>query len=99
MPFFFDLVETKLDKTNQPEEVVDSTELDTSDEPEEIAAFGSEGPASDADENRIHHPYFLAEVKKLVDSATAAGIHIQQRVHWSYQGHWLRLDDGKSAGV
>jgi hypothetical protein len=62
-------------------------------------AFCSPGPEKTKDENKFHHPYFLRELKKLVESATAAGIQIKQRVHWSSRGQWLSLDDGRSTGV
>ena len=62
-------------------------------------AFVKDGPSIKADENTTHHPYFLRETKKLIDSAESANIMIHQRVFWTKSGHWLKLDDGISAGV
>ena len=62
-------------------------------------AFQSDGPDPSKDENKTHHPYFLGEMKKLVESAVKAGRTIHQQLFWSKDGHWLKLDDGVSAGV
>eukprot|EP00978_Attheya_sp_CCMP212_P004409 scaffold9635_cov85-Attheya_sp.AAC.1 len=67
--------------------------------PIETTAFDENGPAITADENKDHHPYFLHEIKKLIDSAQLALFPIRQQLFWTKSGHWLRLDDGISAGV
>jgi hypothetical protein len=67
--------------------------------PIETTAFAENGPASTADENTIHHPYFLRETKKLIDSAELVDFTIRQQLFWTKSGHWLKLDDGFSAGV
>jgi len=59
-------------------------------------AFETTAPCEQDDENTFHHPYFLRELTTLVRDATAAGILIQQRVHWSKSGHWMSLDEGKT---
>lgn len=67
--------------------------------PVSTEAFQSPGPDPSEDENNVHHRYFLAEMKTLLDSAVAAGHSIQQQLLWTKAGHWLKLDDGISAGV
>ena len=62
-------------------------------------AFQGVAPGNSKDENSIHHPYFLSEMKKLVDSAVRAGLKIRQQLFWTKSGHWLKLDDRYSAGV
>lgn len=68
-------------------------------EPVDSTAFGDAAPKFKEDENRIHHPYFLREVAKLVNSALAAGRHVHQQLLWTKAGHWLSLDDRNVAGV
>lgn len=65
----------------------------------ETTAFTANGPASAADENKTHHPYFLQEIKTLIDSAQLVNFPIRQQLFWTKSGHWLKLDDGISAGV
>ena len=67
--------------------------------PIETTAFAANGPASTADENTTHHPYFMRETKKLIDSAQLVKFPICQQLFWTKIGHWLKLDDGISAGV
>ena len=69
------------------------------DDPVATPAFSQAGPDSKKDENSIHHPYFFQEVQKLVDAAVAAGRIIRQQLLWTYEGHWLSLDDKTVAGV
>lgn len=68
-------------------------------EPVDSTAFGDAAPKFTDDENKIHHPYFLREVAKLVNSALAAGRHVHQQLLWTKAGHWLSLDDRNVAGV
>lgn len=65
----------------------------------ECTAFAADAPDKKKDENKFHHPYFIAEVNLLVQAAKAAGIHIKQQLYWSKSGKWMKLDDGNSAGV
>ena len=62
-------------------------------------AFREIGPDASEDEIKVHHPYFLREMEKLVNSASSEGWNIRQQLFWTKSGHWLKLDDGISAGV
>ena len=73
--------------------------LDTSRTTFKCTAFAEEGPASDKDENAVHHPYFIKQMKLLVDAAIDADISLTQQVYWSKSGRWMSLDDGHAAGV
>ena len=57
------------------------------------------GPGSGEDENKKHHPYFIDQMKLLVDDALAAKIPLAQQVYWSKSGKWMCLDDGVGVGV
>ena len=65
-------------------------------------AFQAPGPLEKADENKVHHPRFIKELEKLVESFTSATATdesnpdtvLRQRVLWSKSGHWLKMDDG-----
>lgn len=64
-------------------------------------AFRIPGPTEKLDENKDHHPRFIVELKKLVDSFTTAAATdesyatvLNQRVLWTKSGHWLKMDDG-----
>ena len=66
-------------------------------DPVETSAFRSDGP--DPSEDDSHHCYFWKEMTTLIESAVQAGRTIHQQLHWSKSGHWLKLDNGISAGV
>lgn len=68
--------------------------------PEEFQtnAFQTSRPSEAQDENKVHHPYFITELGKLVQSATDVGLELRQQVYWSKSGRWLKMDDG-TAGV
>lgn len=63
-------------------------------------AFKAPGPLETADENKVHHPRFIEELRKLVESFTTAtgedksNTVLRQRVLWSKSGHWLRMNHG-----
>ena len=63
------------------------------------AAFAEDGPGSGEDENKKHHPYFINQMKMLVDDALAANIPLAQQVYWSKSGKWMSLDDGIGVGI
>lgn len=67
--------------------------------PFETTAFKNKGPGHAQDENKFHHPYFLAEMESFIESALSAQVQIRQRLHWSQSGQWMKLDDGTAAGV
>ena len=64
-------------------------------------AFKGSGPPAASDENKVHHPRFIDELEKLVQSFNAAATadesydhRLLQRVLWTKSGHWLKMDDG-----
>ena len=62
-------------------------------------AFQTPGESENSDENRVHHPPFIKELEKLMESFTTAtknkpGTVLRHRVLWSKFGHWLKMDDG-----
>jgi hypothetical protein len=67
--------------------------------PIKSTAFRRKAPSSDADENTVHHKYFLEETAKLVASARRAKRKINQQIYWTKSGQWLKLDDRIAAGV
>ena len=65
----------------------------------DTTAFSRTAPPADQQENKQHHPYFLKELKTLVDDALLQGVVIRQQVLWTKDGKWLKLDDSVSPGV
>ena len=67
-------------------------------------AFKTPGPLETSDEKKVHHPRFIKELEKLVESFTTATKEnksdtvLRQRVLWSKSGHWLKMDD-RTTGV
>ena len=69
-------------------------------DPVTTTAFREAAPEFGKDEKKVHHPYFLREAAKLVNSAIAAGRPISQQLLWTNKtGHWLTLDDRNVVGV
>ena len=61
-------------------------------------AFAEDGPEQKLDENKFHHPYFMEQMKLLVEAALSANIPIKQQVYWSNSGKSsLRSSPGTSA--
>lgn len=73
--------------------------LDLSGTSFKCTAFAEEGPESDKDENTVHHPYFIKQMRLLVDAALSANIPLAQQVYWSKSCKWMSLDDGYGVGV
>jgi hypothetical protein len=59
----------------------------------ETIAFKDSAPSVDKDEIKVHHPYFLCEVAKLIKSAGELALTPKPQLYWSKSGHWLGLDD------
>jgi hypothetical protein len=73
--------------------------VDLPDTDKSCAAFRGKGCEVKDDEDSKHHPYFLKQMRSLLTFWGKQELKLQQQLHWSKSGNWLKLDDAPDNGV